>query len=102
MPSADFNHNEWFASKFLFMGQTYSRRDDIISLVYTLMYLCTQLSDVQAKVSIQMIGKYKIKTSPLEFCKGCPRSELFGPMLKEAHSYKFDQEPHYGKLRFMM
>jgi serine/threonine protein kinase len=36
-----FNNCEWFASKWRFLGHTYSRRDDIISLLYSLMYIRT-------------------------------------------------------------
>jgi serine/threonine protein kinase len=36
-----FNSNEWFASKHQFNNHTYSRRDDIICLVYSLLYLYT-------------------------------------------------------------
>ena len=39
-----------------------------------------------------------MKASAKEFCEKTP----FGPLLEEAYSYKFEEEPAYGKLRHMM
>lgn len=76
----------WFSSPNMLAGQRPTRRDDIISIIYTMMYMANKLPNLKALRSNEAIKEYKIKTSAKDFCWGMER---FGPILQEAYSYEF-------------
>ena len=95
----DFDQNTWFASKHALEKNTHSRRDDIIMLVYSMVFLINQYREVKKLgCTADNIGPFKIKVSPYEFCYGTE----FGSILEEAYSYEFDQKPNYVKLINLM
>jgi hypothetical protein len=51
---------------------------------------------------VKHVGKFKMAWSAVEFCSGSHESQEFTPLLEEAYSIKFDQEPLYGKFRFLL
>jgi hypothetical protein len=68
-------------------------------LIYSLVYIYTLLEHVRKKAPTEeRIGTYKLTATPAQFCEGTP----FAPLLEEAYSYGFDEEPFYGKLKHMM
>lgn len=95
-----FNNNEWFASLHLFSGNITSRRDDIISLGYTLIYFLNRFQEIlEHSPTEKHIAEFKQRATPEEFCEG---AECLIPYLKEAYSYDYETEPSYGKLRFIL
>jgi hypothetical protein len=56
--------NEWFASKHAFNFQPHTRRDDIISLVYNMIYMFNLMEEVRIIASTEeAIGPYKVQAS---------------------------------------
>ena len=47
------------------------------------------------------MAKYKGVKTPEEICAD-PRAQYLIPLLKEAYSIGYDEEPQYGKIIFMM
>jgi len=80
-------------------GVTQSRRSDLESLAYVLVYLAVgQLPwQSQEKDPVEMLRK-KEQTSIPELCKGL-RSEAFANFLRKCQSLRFDQEPDYVDLQ---
>jgi hypothetical protein len=95
-----------FASHHAFECQTLSRRDDIIQIIYNLVYLMNPevswVYDILNSHNIQEeMRNFKIKSTPDEICFG-ERCQSMLPICKEAYSIGFDEEPQYGKLIFML
>ena len=91
--------NEWFASKHAFNYHRCSRRDDIIQLIYVLLFLHTRLYSIRDEApTADVIGNFKKKATAARMCDGTP----FEPLLAEAYSYSYDEDPDYGKLIFLM
>jgi len=80
-------------------GVTQSRRSDLESLAYVLVYLAVgQLPwQTQEKDPVEMLRK-KEQTSIPEICKGL-RSEAFANFLRSCQSLQFEQEPDYELLQ---
>lgn len=80
-----------------------SRRDDLESLAYSLIYfLIGRLpwQDMKARTSKQKrmrIFEKKLQTPVEELCRGLPR--VFSDFLLYCRELKFDQEPNYDYLR---
>jgi len=80
-------------------GVTQSRRSDLESLAYVLVYLAVgQLPwQSQEKVPVEMLRK-KEQTSIPELCKGL-RSEAFANFLRYSQSLQFEEDPDYEFLQ---
>ena len=99
--SKDKDRNLIFASKNYFNGHTLSRRDDIISILYNLIYLMNpyelKLGNLfQSKSfnkSYKQIREYKLKSSPEKICNETQRRKCLLNFCKEAYSYSFADTP---------
>jgi hypothetical protein len=47
------------------------------------------------------MAKFKLKATPEEICND-DRSKCLLPVLKEAYSLAYEEEPQYGKFKFML
>jgi hypothetical protein len=62
---------------------TPSRRDDIVAIIYSLVYLFTGYKQITKQ---RDIGTFIKEANPDQFCLG---AEALTPILKEAYSYKY-------------
>jgi len=110
--SAFFKGNLVFGSRNAFRGISLSRRDDLISLAYLLLYLIDgdleYMKDGDADkhpqdqaAEFQKIGLKKVTMTPEELCLSNESKKIY-PFLKEVYSLKFDEEPNYNKLNFIL
>ena len=95
-----------FASKNYFCGHTLSRRDDIIQIIYNLVYLLNPPNFRMVKIMesdnvFAAMKSYKVGTSPEKVCSESVL-ECLRPILSEAYSYGYDEKPQYGKLKFLL
>jgi serine/threonine protein kinase len=82
-------------------GSVYSRRDDIISIIYVSIYLikgtlpwcglCPKKDDTLTKERI--VYNKKVNTTSTDVCDGLP--VLFKKLLEYAYSLKFEEKPDY-------
>ena len=82
-------------------GSVYSRRDDIISIIYVSIYLIKgtlpwcglspKKDDTLTKERI--VYAKKVNTTSTEVCEGLPA--LFKKLLEYAYSLKFEEKPDY-------
>lgn len=90
--------NLFFASKNYFNHNTLSRRDDIIQIVYNLIYLTNPQKFPMAKIFLESrnvfdeLGYYKLNFSPEEICQD-ERVKCFIPVLTEAYKYSYVETP---------
>ena len=112
-----FQGNLIFASPHCFNLITHSRRDDLISLAYLLLYLIdgdlvflTKEDESQAEnadngqfnqAEFQRIKALKNKLTPEMLCESA-EARTFLPFLEEVFSLEFAQAPDYTKLRNML
>ena len=75
-----FRGNAWFTSIFVQNDNTLSRRDDVISIIYSMIYLLTKYEHVYDS------GFIKVAT-PQQMCQG---AECLLPVLEEAYSYHYE------------
>ena len=99
-----FKGNAIFSSKNAFARITLSRRDDIISIVYILVYLIdTELKwiDFDKPIAQQFedIANFKIITSAKDFLS--QRTKFLLPLLEYAYKLGFDERPDYQRMKFM-
>lgn len=76
-----------------------SRRDDLISLGYVLVYLQTAKlpwQNITGKNRCKKIAEMKIDISFVELCKGCVHELI--KYFEECYNYGFYDEPNYEKL----
>ena len=80
--------------------KTQSRRDDIISLIYSLIYLVSGVSfwafEILANdraLQNEKITKFKNLASEGEFCKG--EATCFYEVLKMSYALSYEEEPKY-------
>lgn len=107
-----FQGNLIFASKHCFNLVTHSRRDDLISLSYLLLYLIDGDLAFLSKDGdsagapednsfnqdeFKRIKKLKNRLTPQMLCQS-PEALTLLPFLEEVFSYEFDQTPNYFKL----
>ena len=106
-----FQGNLIFASQHCFNLVTHSRRDDLISLSYLLLYLIDGdlafLSrDEQSsgandngfnEAEFKRIKKLKNQLTPAMLCQS-PEAQTLLPFLEEVFSYEFEHTPNYFKL----
>lgn len=94
-----------FASTAAHMHHEQSRKDDLETLAYVLVYLYkgklpwqgVKVKDKRERYAL--IGKRKMATSPEELCSGMPRE--FVVFLNYVKNLDFDEKPHYSALRNM-
>jgi hypothetical protein len=94
-----------FCSKNAFLKQTLSRRDDIISLVYLLIYLVdSKLPWINREVPeagmYRYISKFKRERQLQEFLTD--KSKMMQPLLQIANLLEFDEKPDYRKMKFLL
>lgn len=88
-----------YASVHAHLGRTGSRRDDLESLAYTLIFLIKgrlPWQGYQGDNKSFLVCKKKMGTSPELMCCFCPAP--FKQFLEAVTVMKFDEEPNYGKL----
>lgn len=99
-----------FASKNAHNFSKISRRDDLISLVYLLIYLLDVgrlnfIDYCRDNENIEIVGKIKSKMGCSELCGNSmeeSRAYSIKEFVIEAMSYEFTDEPNYDKLRFLL
>ena len=95
--------NARFSSLNSLMGGSQSRRDDLESLGYILIFLCKGKLPWQGKLSYSKEDKYyKIKeikknTRPEELCKNLPIQ--FEEYIKYTKNLKYEEDPDYNYLK---
>ena len=107
-----FQGNMIFASKNAFRLKTLGRRDDLISLYYIMLYLLDgdlpffviDSNDGQDDVSqdFEKMRKVKKMITPIEICKESEESRRLIPFVQEVDGLRFQDEPNYQKLKFML
>ncbi|KAK9154980.1 hypothetical protein Sjap_002460 [Stephania japonica] len=88
-----------YASVHAHLGRTASRRDDLESLAYTLIFLHRgrlPWQGYQGDNKSFLVCKKKMSTSPEILCCFCPAP--FKQFLEIVVNMKFDEEPNYSKL----
>ncbi|KAJ4755707.1 Casein kinase I-like protein [Rhynchospora pubera] len=88
-----------YASVHAHLGRTSSRRDDLESLAYTLIFLHKgrlPWQGYQGDNKSFLVCKKKMSTSPEMLCGSCPPPFRF--FLETVVNMKFDEEPNYAKL----
>jgi serine/threonine protein kinase len=88
-----------YASVHAHLGRTGSRRDDLESLAYTLIFLLRgrlPWQGYQGENKSFLVCKKKMATSPDLMCVFCPPP--FKLFLETVTNMKFDEEPNYPKL----
>ena len=90
-----------YVSTYIHDGSVYSRRDDIISILYVSIYLlkgtlpwcglCPKKGDITTKE--QMVYAKKVNTTSAEVCEGLPA--LFKKLVEYAYSLEFEEKPDY-------
>uniref|UniRef100_A0A7N2LET0 Alpha-amylase C-terminal beta-sheet domain-containing protein n=1 Tax=Quercus lobata TaxID=97700 RepID=A0A7N2LET0_QUELO len=87
-----------YASVHAHLGRTGSRRDDLESLAYTLIFLQRgrlPWQGYQGENKGFLVCKKKMATSPETLCCFCPQP--FGQFVEYVVNLKFDEEPNYAK-----
>ena len=99
-----------FASKNQFEFKTPTRRDDLISLCYLLIYLIdpNQLGFIQQVTNMSAIDKFnhikqkKVLTTARLLCTYHNASSKLFDFVSEVFSYNFNERPDYSKLRLLL
>ncbi len=91
-----------YISKHIHNGDVYSRRDDIISIIYVAIYLAKgklpwmgmapKKGDIQTKEDL--VYDKKEKTTSAELCEGIPY--LFQKLLDYSYTLQFEDKPDYS------
>ena len=90
-----------YISKYTHDGDVYSRRDDIISIIYVSIYLLKgtlpwcglYVKKGDARTKEELVYDKKVKTTSDELCEGLPT--LFKKLLDYAYSLEFEEKPDY-------
>ena len=109
-----FKGNIVFASKHLFNLQTPSRRDDLISLGYVMLYMIDGDLPFIKDESISIFNPRqdqeqdfkRVKTlknilTPADLCR-TREGKLILPYLREVYSLEYEETPNYDKLAFLL
>uniref|UniRef100_A0A6C0EX01 non-specific serine/threonine protein kinase n=1 Tax=viral metagenome TaxID=1070528 RepID=A0A6C0EX01_9ZZZZ len=91
-----------YTSKHIHEGNVYSRRDDIISIMYVAIYLLkgtltwmglsSKKGDTRTKE--ELVYDKKVMTTSEELCEGLPT--LFQKLLDYSYSLEFEEKPDYS------
>lgn len=100
-----FSGNLLFASHNALKRVSQSRRDDLISLAYLLVYLLNGPPEwakdrVCSEQKFAKIAKIKKNMTPADLCQG-PAYKIL-PYVTEVFNYKFKEMPNYSKLKFTL
>lgn len=90
-----------YISKYTHDGDVYSRRDDIISIIYVSIYLLKgtlpwcglYIKKGDTRTKEELVYDKKVKTTSDELCEGLPA--LFKKLLDYAYSLEFEEKPDY-------
>jgi hypothetical protein len=94
------NRNQFFSSKWVLKGHPYTKRDDVISIVYNLLFLMDPTNSWFEKfmtVPYKETIKFKLAATSDELCGG-ERCGCLKDVYNEAYSYALNEEPNYGKM----
>lgn len=100
-----------FASKNAFNMKTQSRRDDLISLCYFLLYLVDgdltflqndDEEDQNQQEEFSRIKKMKNMLTPEMLCAESDEGKRLQPFLEDIFKLDYEQTPNYDKLRFTL
>lgn len=94
-----------YISTHIHEGNVYSRRDDIISILYVIIYLlkgklpwCSlKIQPGDKRTKAEIVYEVKKRTLITELCKGLPA--IFERMLAYAYKIEFDEKPDYIYLK---
>ena len=86
--------NDCWSSKYVIEENTHSRRDDIITLIYSLVYLSNEYVNI---LEVSERVKFFSDSTPKKFCSN--GAEQLAPLLEEAYKTKFEEKPRYYKLK---
>ena len=98
-----FYGNLMFASRNAFYYYNASRRDDIIAIVYTILYLLKGCLPWQLKRAASFkeyyehVGKMKRMMTPEQLCTG--RAAFLLPILQSAYKLRFPDRPDYKRIK---
>lgn len=101
MQQNEYNRNQFFSSRWVLQGFPYTMRDDVISIVYNLLFLMnatTSWFDKYGDEPYLTTLKFKLEASKEELCE----CKALAPLYEEAYSYTIDEKPNYGKMRFLL
>jgi len=97
-----------FVSYHVMKGYKPTRRDDIISLAYMILYLLNDSpidpvinKNLSIEANFNTVMNFKEKLTVDEMCKS-EVSKPLRPLFEEIFSYGFADEPFYSKLRHML
>jgi len=96
--------NQFFTSKWVLSGHPYTKRDDVIAIVYNLLFLMdSQDSWFATKLNTEYseLVEFRLKADASEICGG-NRCEALIPLYEEVYSYGLNEKPNYGKLKFLL
>jgi hypothetical protein len=87
-----------YASVHTHYGSESSRRDDVESLGYVLIYLAGGILPWQSltRVNVAEVGRLKARTTPYQLCKGLPHAYRY--YMENVRALSFDQRPDYDLL----
>ena len=111
--SDKFKGSMLFASKNSFKFLRTSRRDDLISLVYIIIFMIdidrlkfiNEVEGIAKKEKFKIIKDQKLAMSVKDLCgKDLKESQAFliTEFVKNVMDLKFEEEPNYGKLKFFL
>lgn len=94
-----------YISTHIHEGNVYSRRDDIISILYVIIYLLKgklpwcglKVESDDKRTKAEMVYEVKKRTSITELCDGLPA--IFERMLTYAYKIGYDEKPDYIYLK---
>jgi serine/threonine protein kinase len=94
-----------YISTHIHEGNVYSRRDDIISILYVIIYLLKgklpwcglKVESDDKRTKAEMVYEVKKRTSITELCEGLPA--IFERMLTYAYKIGYDEKPDYIYLK---
>ena len=83
--------NNWWASPNIIQKNVGTRRDDIIQLIYTLIFCLDNFIELLEKVfNEDGMGAFKLRASADEFCGEGP-ARILAPLLNEAYKYTYNE-----------
>lgn len=88
-----------FTSYYLHEGLSASRRDDLISMIYVIVYLYKEMLPWQKESRINSVYEMKYNISPNRLCEGL--SDKINIMLVYCYSLEYTTEPNYEYIRFL-
>ena len=87
-----------FISYYLHEGLSASRRDDLISMIYVIIYMYNNILPWQIN-NVKSIYEMKYNIPPNILCKGLP--EKINTILVYCYSLEYIDEPNYEYIRFL-